>query len=97
MINREEYVEKLKAQLEVWNAQISAWESATRSATREAKAELEKQVGILRSRADDMVYRMELMKSASAEAWQEIERGAEGARKTMEDAFDKARSRLKDL
>ncbi len=97
MNDRDEYIEKLKAQLDSWNAQLGAWESATRAATREAKAELEKQVGILRSRADDMVYRMELMKSASAEAWHEIQRGAEAARSAMESAFDKARSRFKDV
>ena len=97
MDNRDEYVEKLKAQLDQWNSQLAAWDAATRGATADAKIELEKQIGIVKSRADDMVYRMELMKGASADAWQEIARGADEARKTMQDAFEKARSRFKDV
>ena len=97
MISREEYVKNLHAQLEQWERQTVAWESAARTATAEAKVELEKQIGIMKSRADDMVFRMELLKGASADAWQEIARGADEARKTMQDAFEKARFHFKDL
>ena len=97
MDNRDGYVENLKAQLDQWNSQVAAWEAATRGATAEVKLELEKQVGIMRSRADDLVFRMELLKGASADAWQEIARGADEARKTMQDAFEKARFHFKDL
>lgn len=97
MNNRDEYVEKMKAQLDQWNSQMATWEAATRGATAEARTELEKQVGIMKSRADDLVFRMELLKGASADAWQEIARGADEARKTMQDAFEKARVRFKDL
>jgi hypothetical protein len=95
--NRDEYVEKLKAQLDQWYSQMATWEAATRGTTAEAKIELEKQVGIMKSRADDLVYRMELLKGASADAWQEVARGADEARKTMQDAFEKARFHFKDL
>jgi hypothetical protein len=97
MINRDEYAEKLKAQLDQWERQTTLWEAAAREATAEARTELEKQVGIVRSRADDLVYRMELMKGASADAWHEIARGADEACKTMQDAFEKARFHFKDL
>ena len=97
MNNRDDYVEKLKAQLDLWNAQLSAWQSAARGATAEAQTELEKQVGIVKSRLDDMMFRMELMKGASADAWQEVARGADDARKAMQDALDKARSHFKNL
>ena len=97
MKNRDEYVEKMKAQLEQWNSQIATWEAATKEASAEARIELEKQMGIMKSRADDLVFRMELLKAASADAWQEIARGADEARKTMQDAFEKARFRFKDV
>jgi hypothetical protein len=97
MISREEHIKSLKAQLDQWERQSVAWESATRSATAEAKIELEKQIGIMKSRADDLVFRMELLKGASTDAWQDIARAADEARKTMQDAFEKARSRLKDV
>lgn len=97
MNNRDEYLKNLKVQLDQWERQTMAWESAARSATAEAKIELEKQVGIMKSRADDLVFRMELLKGASADAWQEIARGADEACKTMHDAFEKARVRFKDV
>ena len=97
MNNRDEYVEKMKAQLDQWNRQMATWEAASREATAEAKNELEKQIGIMKSRADDLVFRMELLKGASADAWQEIARGADEARKTMHDAFEKARIHFKNV
>lgn len=96
MANRDEYIEKMKAQLDQWNAQMTAWDSTARKATAEAKAEWEKQAGILKSRIDDMMFRMEQLRGASADAWQEIARGADEARKAMQDALEKARSRFKD-
>ena len=97
MNNRDEYVATLKGQLDQWITQMAAWESEARDATAEARIELEKQIGIIKSRIDDMVFRMELLQNASADAWQEIARGADEARKTMQDAFEKARLRFKDL
>ena len=97
MVNREEYINTLKAQVDQWERQTMAWESAARSATADAKIELEKQVGIMKSRADDLVFRMELLKGASADAWQEVARGADEARRTMQEAFEKARFHFKDL
>lgn len=97
MTDRDEYAEKMKAQLDQWNRQSAVWEAAAREATAEARIELEKQIGIMRSRADDLVYRMELLKGASADAWQEIASGADEARKTMQDAFEKARFHFKDV
>jgi hypothetical protein len=97
MNNRDEYVEKMKAQLDQWNRQSAVWEAAAREATAEARIELEKQIGIMKSRADDLAYRMELLKAASADAWQEIARGADEARKAMQDAFEKARFHFKDV
>ena len=97
MSNRDEYAEKMKAQVDLWNSQMATWESAAREATSEAKFELERQIGILKSRLDDTVFRMELLKGASADAWQDIARGADEARKAMHEALEKARVHFKDL
>jgi hypothetical protein len=97
MSHRDETIAMLKEQLEQWSAQLSAWDAAARSATADAKAETEKQVGILKSRLDDMLFRMEQLQGASLEAWEEIARGTEDARKAMHEAFDKARARFKQL
>ena len=97
MTGRDEYVVRMKAQLDLWNTQMAAWESAARQATSGARSELEKQMGIMRSHLDDMAFRMEQLKGASTDAWQEIASGADEARKAMHDAVEKARTRFKDL
>jgi hypothetical protein len=94
MVDREEYFARMKAQLDHWNAQMSAWETAARDARAEAKTEWEKQFGILKSRIDDMAFRVELLKDASGDAWQELARGAEEARKAMQVSFERARSKF---
>ncbi len=94
MLDREQYVARMKSQLDQWNAQMAAWESAAHAAKAEAKTEWEKQVGILRSRIDDMAFRVEMLKGASGEAWQEVARGADEARKAMQESFDRARSKF---
>jgi hypothetical protein len=97
MVNRQEYVAKMKAQLDKWNAQVVTWDSTAHSARRGAKTKLKKQVGILRSRLDDALFRLELVQGASADAWQDIKRGADEARKNMEQALEKARTHFKDI
>ena len=94
MVDREEYVAKMKAQLEQWNAQMAAWESSAGGTRKASKVELKKQIGILRSRIDDMAFRVELLKGASTEAWKEVSRGAEEARRAMQKSFEKARSKF---
>jgi hypothetical protein len=97
MTSREDYQERLKAQLIQWDEQLGAWETAARIAGHETRVEMERQVGIMKSRLDDMVFRAGLLKDASAEAWQDIARGADEARKNLHDAFDKARTHFKDV
>jgi hypothetical protein len=97
MVNRETYVAKMKAQLEKWNAQVGTLDSSARRERGGAKIELKKQVGILRSRLDDAMFRLELVQGASADAWQDIKRGADEARKNMEQALEKARTHFKDI
>ena len=97
MVNREDYLAKMKAQLEQWNDQVATWDSTAHRARHGAKTRLKKEIGILRSRLDDAMFRLELAQGASAEAWQDIKRGAEEARKNMEQSLEKARTHFKDI
>lgn len=42
MNKREQYIEKLKAQLDEWNAEVAKWEAKTRSAQVDMRIEYEK-------------------------------------------------------
>lgn len=92
MMNRDEYVQKLKAQLDQWNAEAANWETKAKEAQSHMKVEYEKQLAALNSRRDEALYQMKLMQSASTDAWQDMMRGTEEAWKNMHEAFNKARS-----
>jgi lipid II:glycine glycyltransferase (peptidoglycan interpeptide bridge formation enzyme) len=92
MINRDEYVQKLKSQLDQWNAEAAKWEAKAREAQAHMKAEYDKQLATVNSRRDEALYQMKLLQGASADAWQDMMRGADEAWKNMHEAFSKARS-----
>lgn len=92
MSSREEYVQKMKAQLDQWNAEVAKWEQKTQAAQAEMKAEYEKQLETLRSRRDEATYQMHQVSVASTEAWMDMVKGADAAWKAMGEAFIKARS-----
>jgi hypothetical protein len=92
MLSRDEYVQKLKSQLDEWNAEARKWEQRAQQAQSHMKAEYEKQLASLNSQRDQALYQMKLLQNASQDAWQDVMKGAEQAWKNMQDAFDKARS-----
>jgi lipid II:glycine glycyltransferase (peptidoglycan interpeptide bridge formation enzyme) len=94
MINRDEYVQKLKTQLDEWNAEAAKWEAKAKAAEGEAKAEFERQLALFRQRRDEGMRKMVEIQAASGEAWTEMMRGADDAWKRMQEAFNQARSRF---
>ncbi|HMK13760.1 MAG TPA: hypothetical protein VK460_01930 [Burkholderiales bacterium] len=92
MMTRDEYVQKLKTQLDQWNSEITKWEAKTRSAQAKMKADYENQLKALRSRRDDAMTQLRQVQAASGEAWMDMMRGADEAWARLRDAFSKARS-----
>ncbi|MGH8686352.1 MAG: hypothetical protein ACREVQ_01430 [Burkholderiales bacterium] len=91
-MNRDEYVQKLKTQLDQWNAEAAKWEQKAKDAQAGAKAEYDKQLGEVRSKRDAAMYQMKLLQNASLDAWQDMVSGSDEAWKNMHEAFSKARS-----
>jgi len=95
MVNRDEYVEKLKQQLDQWNTEMAKWEAKTREAQSNLRVEYEKQLAAYRSKRDEAIERLGKVQSASGEAWREFARAADEAWAKMSEAFDKASSHFK--
>ena len=92
MKNRDEYVAKLKGQLDQWNAEASKWEAKAKGAQAGMKAEYAKQLEQYHKRREEALAELRMVQSASADAWSEMMRGADAAFKSMREAFDRARS-----
>ena len=91
-MTRDEYVEKLKSQIDRWNGEAAKLEARAREAQMSAKARYEKQLEQFRRRRGDALKEVQRIQVASVDAWKELARGADAALKSMQEAFDKARA-----
>ena len=91
MSKREEYVEKLKGQLDQWNAEVAKWEAMARKAQAGARTEYEKQLKDLRGQRDQALEQMKRVQAATGDAWVDLVRGADEAWAKMREALEKAR------
>jgi len=94
MINREEYVQKLKHQIEQWNAQAKDWESKARAASAAMRAQYVKQLEQFRDKRDAAMAELRRLQGASADAWADMVKGTEAALKSMQEAFENARKKF---
>ncbi|MGH8742913.1 MAG: hypothetical protein ACREUY_01395 [Burkholderiales bacterium] len=92
MTKRDEYIEKLKAQLDVWNAETSKWEAKAKAAQADVRAGYEKQLDVIRRQRNQAIERMRQVQASSGDAWLDLVRGADDAWAKMREAFEKARS-----
>jgi hypothetical protein len=94
MTKRDDYVNKLKGQLDQWNAEVAKWEATARKAQAGARAEYEKQLDEVRRQRDQALEQMKRVQAATGEAWVDLVRGADDAWAKMRAALDKARSQF---
>lgn len=83
-MNRDEYVQKLKARLDQWNAEADRWEKHAG----EVRA---KQVELFRLRRDEALYNLKLLEGASASAWKDFSAGCDAAWASLHEAYGEAR------
>ena len=92
MSKRDEYVEKLKGQLDQWNTEVAKWEAKAQNAQAGARAEYDKHLNELRRRRDQALEQMKRLQAATGDAWVDLVRGADEAWAKMREALEKARS-----
>ena len=91
MISRDEYIQKLKSQIDKWNAEAAKWEAKAKQAQAGMQAQYAKQLEQFHARRNEALAELRRMQNASADAWREMMRGADAALKSMQEAFEKAR------
>ena len=96
MADRDDYVKKLKSQLDHWNAEMAKWETQAKAAQASMRAEYDKQLAAFRQKRDQAIEQLSKVQSASGEAWKDLARGADEAWAKMREAFDKAHSHFKN-
>ena len=92
---RDDYIAKLKTQLDQWNAEMAKWESQAAEAQASMRAEYEKQLVAIRQRQDQAKEHLRKVQAASGDAWMELTRGADEAWAAMRKAFEKANAQFR--
>ena len=95
MKNREEYIDKVAAQLKEWSAKVDELESKAHTAKADAKAEYEKQIKQLKDKRDTATQKLQELKGASAEAWDTLRAGSETAWADLKNAIKAAKDKFK--
>jgi len=90
MTNRDEYIEKLKSQIDEFNAEAKHWEEKAQKAQAGMKAEYERQIENFRKKSNEAMVELDRLQRASADAFGEMMRGADVAMQGMRDAFERA-------
>jgi hypothetical protein len=89
------YEEKFDAQLKEWNAQINLLQAKANNAKADAKIEYVKTIEALQRKQNEARTKLQELKAAGDEAWEDIKAGAEKAWAEVKTAFHDATSRFK--
>ena len=95
MKNREEYIDKLAAQLKEWSVKIDELESKARAAKADVKTGYDSQIRQLKDKRDAAMQKLQELKGASADAWDTLKAGAETAWADFKNAVTAAKEKLK--
>jgi len=89
---RDAYVQKLKAQLDEWNADINKLEAKADQAEAQAKIEYHKRIADLRARRKEVEDMIGELHQAGEGAWEDLKQGLENSWEILKASFTKAKS-----
>ena len=94
-MNREAYLEKTKAQLDKWNADLTGLEAKAREAKIDAKSRYDSEIASIRARIHELQQKADEIRNANEDAWGDLKQGAEEAWNRVQTAVDRAMSEFK--
>jgi len=92
--NREEYIDKLAAQLKEWSAKIDELEGKARATKDDVKIKYEKHIRGLRDQREAATKKLQELKGASGEAWDTMKSGVETAWANLRTSISEAKQKF---
>ena len=89
---RDAYVQKLKAQLDEWNADIDQLAAKAAQAEAGIKIEYQNQLNELRGKRDDVRGKLSAIQQAGEGAWEDLKEGLENSWEILKMSFNKAKT-----
>lgn len=93
---KDEYVEKLKAQLDEWSADIDVLEAKVRKADAELRIKYDEQIATLKDKREDAKVKLGEIQSSAGEAWKELKKGSDEAWDAIKHAIAEARKKFNE-
>lgn len=95
MSSRDEYVRKMQAKLEEWNADIDTLTAKAGEVSGDLKKEYSEQIAALQAKQAVAREKIEELQKSGESAWQDLKAGADLAWSAISEAVDSAKSRFK--
>ena len=92
---KEAYLEKLKAKLDEWNAEIDKLKAKAAQSKADAKIEIEKRVGDLETQRQAVENKIQQLVQASGPAWEDLKGGVQSAWNKLDEAVRSATEKFK--
>jgi len=96
MSTRDDYIKKIKDQIDDWNTDITEVEGKARQASAEIKTQYAQSLEALRAERDAAHQKIEEIIEASDDAWDEIRESAEDFWERSKAAYAAAKAEFKD-
>ena len=91
---RDAYVQKIKAKLDEWNAEIDRLEAQARQKEADAQTRLQEQIDQVKAKRTTTEEKLDDVRQAGGDAWEDLKSGLELATEAVGDALRSARSRF---
>ena len=95
MSSRDEYVRKMQAKLEEWNADIDKLAVKANEVSGDLRSEYDEQIAVLKAKQATARQKMEEMQKSGESAWQDLKAGIDLAWTAIGESIDSAKSRFK--
>ena len=95
MSSKDEYVRKMQAKLDEWNAEIDTLTAKAGKATSDFMNEHKDQIDALKVKQATARQKIEELQLSGESAWEDLKSGIELAWAAMGEAIDSAKSRFK--
>jgi len=92
---RDAYVQKLKTQLDEWNAELDKLEAQARGATDEERLRYERRINTLREKEAQARETIKEILKAKDDAWTGLKHGVESAWSSLKSSLIEAKSEFK--
>ncbi len=94
MNKKDAYVEKLKAQLDLWKADIDKLEAKARKATADAKVMYEEQIGELRSKWDTTKDKLMDIENEEEHEWEDLKKEVDKLGESFFEEYKRLRKKI---